>query len=264
MEGRIKTVLAAGEPAALWALRHHAGRVPALDVVAECLCGESAAEAIARTEPELVLVDIPDPQAGEMEALSQAIAEPEAVVVVVTDHEADPPAALEDARSETLVRPFDQERFREAIRKASDRVYRRRSGDGAAERTRPWPVSAMVDTPGATHPDRLLVRHERDIVVLPVTAIRWIESARNYVRLHTSDGAYTTRMAIGEIDSLLDPGMFARIHRTTIVNVNCIASFRHLASSAYLVTLDDGTELRMSRMYSRVVLSSYYLGGSRV
>jgi two-component system, LytTR family, response regulator len=263
VDGKIRTVIAAAEPAALWALRHHAGREPNLDIVAECLDGDSAIEAITSMEPDLLLLDLDRPVAEEFEVLARVSVEQEPVVLLVAGENSEPLNALETAPSETLVKPFDRERFQQAIRRASDKVYRRREG-GEAPRSLPrWAISAATEGAAPGYPDRLLVRDQQEIAVLPVMAIRWVESARNYVRLHAQDRTYVMRMALSELDNLLDPNMFARVHRTTIVNVNCISSFRHLASSAYLVTLDDGTELRMSRMYSRAVLSSYYLGGVR-
>jgi two-component system, LytTR family, response regulator len=258
-DDRIRTVIAAAEPAALWALRQHAGREPELEVIAECLDGESAVSAINRMEPDLLVLDVPD-TGSDFDVLNQVKVDPEPVVVLVTPEDSYPPDTFEYAPSELLLKPFDGQRFRLAIKRARHRIQRRR---GTLDQPLPLEVPGAGDTDisEARQVDRLLVKHDGEIVVLPVDTIRWIASAGNYLRLHAQDRTYVIRMTISEMSDLLDPKTFARIHRTTVVNMRCVSSFRHLASSSYLVRLDDGTELRMSRMYSRNVMAAHYLGG---
>lgn len=258
---KVRTVIAAADTAALWTLRRHAGQEQALEIVAECLNGDSAVDAINRMEPDLLLLDLPKPTEDDFEALSRMDVEREPVVLMVAGEDGEAPAALDSSPSELLVKPFDRQRFHLAVRRVARRVYRRR-GDMALLTAGPPYVSA-ASPPTPRHSDRILVKRDREIVVLPVTSIRWIESARNYLRLHAIDHTYVLRMPMNEIMTILDPSCFARVHRTAIVNMNCVHSFRHLASSSYLITLDDGTEVRMSRNYSRTVLSSYYLAGSQ-
>lgn len=258
---KVRTVIAAADAAALWALRRHAGQEESLEIVAECLDGQSAVDAINSEEPDLLLLDLPKPSDDDFEALTDMNVEREPVVLLVAGEDAEAPAALDDSPSELLVKPFDRQRFHLAVRRAARRVYRRRGDSDVPGDKVPAQAQGEGFRPG--HADRILVKRDREIVVLKVAAIRWIESARNYLRLHTSDHVYVLRMPMNEMITILDPSIFARVHRTTIVNISCVRSFRHLASSSYLITLDDGTELRMSRNYSRAVLSSYYLAGSQ-
>ncbi|NCW45157.1 MAG: LytTR family transcriptional regulator [Gemmatimonadaceae bacterium] len=81
------------------------------------------------------------------------------------------------------------------------------------------------------------------------TEIDWIEADRNYVRLHVGKTAHTIRERISHLDETLDPRLFARIHRSTIVNLNRVREMQQWFSGDYVVILEDGTRLRLSRHY---------------
>ena len=81
------------------------------------------------------------------------------------------------------------------------------------------------------------------------TEIDWIEADRNYVRLHVGKTAHTIRERISHLEETLDPRLFARIHRSTIVNLNRVREMQQWFSGDYVVILEDGTRLRLSRHY---------------
>ena len=81
------------------------------------------------------------------------------------------------------------------------------------------------------------------------TEIDWIEADRNYVRLHVGKAAHTIRERISHLEETLDPRLFARIHRSTIVNLNRVREMQQWFSGDYVVILEDGTRLRLSRHY---------------
>lgn len=81
------------------------------------------------------------------------------------------------------------------------------------------------------------------------TDIDWIEADRNYVRLHVGKTAHTIRDRISHLEGTLDPQLFARIHRSTIVNLNRVREMQQWFSGDYVVLLEDGTRLRLSRHY---------------
>lgn len=94
---------------------------------------------------------------------------------------------------------------------------------------------------------RLLVRN----VLVDVGEIRWIGAERSYVRIHLDTGSYSLRISLGRLAQRLDPDRFARIHRSTIVNLDHVRQVVRWFGSDYLVRLQDGAELRLSRSYWR-------------
>jgi DNA-binding LytR/AlgR family response regulator len=104
---------------------------------------------------------------------------------------------------------------------------------------------------GATgrYASRILVKQDGRMFFVKTADIDWIEADRNYVRLHVGSTAHSIRERISGIEETLDPRLFARIHRSTIVNLNRVREMQQWFSGDYVVILDDGTRLRLSRHY---------------
>ena len=96
---------------------------------------------------------------------------------------------------------------------------------------------------------RILVKHDGRMFFVKVGDIDWIEADRNYVRLHVGNAAHTIRERISHIEETLDPRIFARIHRSTIVNLNRVREMQQWFSGDYVVILENGARLRLSRHY---------------
>lgn len=102
---------------------------------------------------------------------------------------------------------------------------------------------------GGSYASRILVKQDGRMFFVKTTEIDWIEADRNYVRLHVGKTAHTIRERISHLDETLDPRLFARIHRSTIVNLNRVREMQQWFSGDYVVILEDGTRLRLSRHY---------------
>lgn len=97
------------------------------------------------------------------------------------------------------------------------------------------------------YPERLLVKVGGRVAFVRTGEIAWIEAQGNYVKLHNNGQSYLIRKTMREMESLLDPRTFFRIHRSTIVNGECIRELSPLIHGDYGVTLTDGTRLVLSR-----------------
>jgi len=111
-------------------------------------------------------------------------------------------------------------------------------------------LDSDADTAGtAFRADRLAVRTADRIVLLRISEIDWVEAAGDYVSLHVGKKVWLMRSTIGAIDRRLAPYGFARIHRSTLVNVDRVRELRALACGEFTVMLHDGTEVKLSRGY---------------
>jgi two-component system LytT family response regulator len=90
-------------------------------------------------------------------------------------------------------------------------------------------------------------------------AINWVEAAGDYVRLHTDEKVHLLRETMGGMEDRLDADRFLRIHRSTIINTERLKELRPYGNSEYIVVLDDGTELKLSRTY-RDALDDFFDG----
>lgn len=233
---------------------------PDAEVIGECADGREAVEAIRRARPDLVCLDVQMPTLDGF-AILQAIAPDVAPrVVFVTADEAHARRAFDVHAVDYVRKPIDAERFRRAIARvrevrrqavAADRLGRlldtvRAVADGSG----PTPAESRRE---ATWASRLLVKHEGRMFFVKVADIDWIEADRNYVRLHVGPVAHTIRERISQLEATLDPALFARIHRSTIVNLNRVREMQQWFSGDYVVLLEDGTRLRLSRHYREQV-----------
>lgn len=259
---------------------------PELLVVGDVGTGEAAIAMIGGLEPDLLLLNLGTAEPDAL-ALLRALPGPRRPdVVFVTANPAYALHAFEAHALDYLLRPFTPERFAEAMRQAKARVCQRRiaelgrqlaallqgdgvGGDGAAEvatvaapllparsvigdaRGRDATGARIVEPwrepPRASYVDRIVVRHGRDTLFVSIDELDWIAAADYYVKLHTGGKSYLVRETMQRMEARLDPRRFARIHRSTIVNVDRVKRIQAASRGVHTVLLRDGTQLQMSR-----------------
>ena len=99
------------------------------------------------------------------------------------------------------------------------------------------------------YPKKLVIRPKTRMLAQPVTEIDYLTSAANYVYVYSAGQVFRTRSTFKGIEQHLDPQKFGRIHRRTIVNFDRVKEFRALPRGDHILTLTDGTQLKMSRRH---------------
>ncbi len=241
----LRTLLVDDEPLGRRRLRRLLAAEPDVALVGECANGADAVDAIRRLKPDLLFLDVQMPALDGFGVLKAVGADYLPVVVFVTAYDHYALQAFEVHALDYLLKPFDRERFREALDRA--RIHlQRRSLD--ALRTR---LAALLDravTPPAFL-TRLAVKTAGRVYFLNVEEIDWIEAAGNYAGLHVGGKTHLLRETMNGLEAQLDPTRFLRIHRSLIVRANRIATLRPLESGGVEVGLHDGTCLQASRGY---------------
>ena len=158
-------------------------------------------------------------------------------VVFVTAFEEFAVRAFEVRAMDYLLKPVDRDRFDETLARVfeSARTGSRTPLDHARELAKPL--------------TRVLVRERGRIFFVAAEQVRFIEAAGNYVELHLDERTHLVRGTLKEVESRLDPSRFARIHRSTIVNLEAIDSLHPFSHGDFTVVLKGGVELRLSRRY---------------
>lgn len=101
----------------------------------------------------------------------------------------------------------------------------------------------------AESPERFLVKKLGREFLVKVEDIEWVEAAGNYANLHIGGNVYPMRTTMTKLEHTLPSSYFARIHRSYIVNLNMVKSVLALETGDYQITLQDDTQLSMSRRY---------------
>jgi two-component system LytT family response regulator len=220
---------------------------PGVQVVAEADSGESAIAAIEEHRPDLVFLDVQMPGANGFDvvgAISCEASEKTPRIVFVTAHDRYALRAFEVHAFDYLLKPVAEDRFREVLRRA--REQHAQSSDGTASRLRHL-IDQIQRERGFS--DRLLIREHTRAFFVAVRDISWIEADRNYLILHSGGKTHTLRSTLDSIQSTLDPKLFARINRGSLVRLDAIRELMPWFHGEYKVILHDNTELRWSRRY---------------
>ena len=215
-----------------------------VETVGECRDGQEAVEAIHSLAPDLVFLDVQMPELDGFGVIEAVGAEAMPAVIFVTAYDQHALRAFEVHALDYLLKPFDIERFNEALDRAL-RLLDHRS-DAVSQK-----LARLLDDLGTapSHLDRLMIKSRARIYFVRVDEIDWIEAAGNYLRLHTGTDTHLLRQTMTRMEDQLDPNQFIRIHRSTIVNVDRVKELQSLFSGDYEVTLTDGTKLTLSRSY---------------
>jgi two-component system LytT family response regulator len=228
------------------------------EVVGEFDSGRKAALAIPEIDPDLLFLDVQMPEMGGFEVLDSLSRARPPVVIFVTAYDDYALRAFEVHALDYIMKPFDDDRFEEALVHARARL-RLESEDSMRHRITAvaqalqglGEASSPPSTPGTRWVERLVVRTQDRAWFVRVADIDWIEAADYNVRIHTPERTYTTRETLSGIAEQLDPRVFVRVHRSTIVNIDRVREVQPYFHGAYILVLQDGTEIRLSRARRR-------------
>jgi two-component system LytT family response regulator len=262
---RIRTLIVDDEPAARDAISTLLAGDPGIEVVGECADGVSALAAIRTELPDLLFLDVQMPEMDGFSVLRELAPDELPVVIFSTAYDQYALRAFEVHALDYLLKPFDDTRFHEAVERAKEAVRRGRLGalsvqlldllDGG----RPGTAAAAGgpggsggtgrSSGGARYLQRLVIKTDGRVAVVNVKDIDWIEADGDYARIHAAKQWHVLRETMRSLEEQLDPARFARIHRSTIVNVERIKELQPYFRGDYVVILHDGTSLKLSRGY---------------
>ncbi len=258
---RIRVLIVDDEPLARTGISKLCRTDPDLEIVGECPDGQSAVAAIEQVEPDLLLLDIQMPEMDGFDVLQAVGPQSMPHVIFVTAYDQFAVRAFEVHALDYLLKPFDDERFFEAIERAKRAIretdigmFRSRllsllseAGMGeAAQDTAQASVSAAGAEPAA-YVTRIAVRESGRVVLVRVDDIDWVEAANYCAKLHTPKKVHVIRESLKALELQLDPARFFRISRSAIVNLDRIKEIQPFARGSQMVVLRDGTRVVMSR-----------------
>lgn len=242
----IRTLIVDDEPLARDCVRLALEDDPDFLVVGECGDGRSAVDAIRRHRPDLLFLDVQMPGLDGFEVIEAVGLERMPAVVFVTAFDAHAVRAFRMHALDYLLKPFDDQRFAETRRRARQLLIETRGGETEQR------LAALLA--GRSFATRLLVRHDDRLEFLPVADVDWFEAAGNYVRAHAGARSEQVRITLTSLLERLDPAVFARIHRSAIVNLGRVRTMHPWYGGDYTAVLADGRELRVSRHYRAALL----------
>jgi two-component system LytT family response regulator len=242
---KIKTLIVDDEPLARERLANLLAPLEDIEIVGQCRDGEEAVTAIHDATPDLVFLDIQMPHMSGFDVIDAVGAEAMPLVIFVTAYDQHALRAFQVRALDYLLKPFDRDRFTEALQRARKQLDREETGD-IGRRLLALVKDLRRDQPRS---DRLVVKSGGRLFFLRADEIDWVEAAGNYVRLHVGSASHLLRETMTSIESRLDPEKFFRIHRCRIVNMDRIQELQPWLNGEYAVVLRTGERLTLSRGY---------------
>ena len=224
--------------------------------------GVAARRMIAELSPDVVLLDIKMPGLTGLDLLDALAGDgareampPQAapIVIFVTAFDRFALDAFERAAFDYLLKPVEPARLAASLARARDSLADRAAAERVLEleevlrnlRSGPAPSPAASDTPYARE---IWIQERGGRASLPVAAIDWVAAERDYVRIHTATRSFLVRQSIGALAARLDPAVFLRVHRSSLVRADRIVRIRHAAGRG-AVLLSTGAEIAVSRRH---------------
>ena len=242
---KIKVLVADDEPLARERLSGLLSQEPDIEVVGQARDGEEAVTAIHDDSPDLVFLDVQMPQMSGFDVIEAVGSDKMPLVIFVTAYDQHALKAFQVRALDYLLKPFDRERFTDALQRARRQLERDETGD-LGRRLLALVKDLRRDQPRS---DRLVVKSGGRLFFLRTDEIDWVEAAGNYVRLHVGPASHLLRETMNAIEGRLDPEKFFRIHRCRIVNMERIQELQPWLNGEYAVLLRTGTRLTLSRGY---------------
>lgn len=229
-----------------------------VELVGEADSGTDAVEAIRASRPDLVFLDVQMPGKTGLEVVRAVGVEQMPLTIFVTAYDRHALEAFEVAAVDYLVKPFDDDRFEQALQRARrmielkevDRLRTRLlsvlqgEGERAMDREPP-PVAATASR--SPWLERIPVEMRGKVRVVPVGEIDFIIASGPYAELYSGDRRYVIRESMQNLEDKLDPDAFIRTHRSVIVRLDLIETLHKGAGGDYEVQLKSGRRLRVSR-----------------
>ena len=242
---KIKTLIVDDEPLARERLVSLLGAEADIEVVAQARDGEEAVTAIQDHQPQLVFLDVQMPHMTGFDVIDAVGPDRMPLVIFVTAYDQHALKAFQVRALDYILKPFDRERFGDALQRARRQIERDETGDLGRR------LLALVKDLRRDQPktDRLVVKSGGRLFFLRMDEIDWIEAAGNYVRLHVGTTSHLLRETMNAIEGRLDPEKFFRIHRSRIVNMERIQEMQPWLNGEYAVVLRNGTRVPLSRGY---------------
>jgi two-component system LytT family response regulator len=242
-----RVVIVDDEPPARQTLRMLLAHENDFSVAAECGHGGEAVEAIARVRPDVLFLDVRMPGLDGFDVLRAIGADAVPAVVFVTAYDRYAAQAFERHAIEYLLKPFTDERFAGVVAHVRRRLRER------ALATLGQRLPNLLAAPPRER-RQLVVKDGSRTHIIVEADIVWVEAEDYYIAIHANGRRVLAREPLKAIEDRLDPAVFARVHRSAIVNTRFIKAIEPVASGDQRLVLTDGTVLRVSRTHRAALM----------
>jgi len=241
---KIKCAIVDDEALARQLLAEYIGEYDHIEIVAECSSGREAIIKIDEKEADLVFLDVQMPGMDGFDVLENIKSNP--FIIFCTAYDKYAIKAFEKNTIDYLLKPLDRTRFDNAIKKATERLNNNESNFMHILED----INSK-DTPGFSN--NLFVQKSEKLVNLPVQNIVHLEASKDYTIISTKTEQYVSSTGISKLEEKLDPEVFIRIHRSTIINLQKLTEIEKYGSGNLAAHMENGKTFPISRSYAKSI-----------
>ena len=257
----IRTVLVDDEPLATQGLQLRLQAHDDVAIVATAANGREAIRAIKTQKPDLVFLDIQMPGFDGFSVVKGVMEIEPPLFVFVTAYEEHAIRAFEANAVNYLMKPVDEDKLADTLDRVRTRLAEKRGADEAKKlqdvlaEIAPDAIENMpVEDENAGRYERMInIKDRGQIFRVDVDTIEHIEAAGDYMCIYTGDNSLILRETMKDLERRLDPRVFQRVHRSTIVNLDQVRQVKPHTNGECFLVLDSGAEVKVSRSYRDVV-----------
>ena len=258
----IRTLLVDDEKLAIQGLQLRLEPFADVDVIGTCANGREAIRKIKTDKPDLVFLDIQMPGFDGFSVVKGVMDIEPPLFVFVTAYEEHAVRAFEANAVNYLMKPVDEDRLADTLERVRQRLADKRSSEEAEKlkivlaEVAPHAIDSFEEDVPA-EPSRfeklINIKDRGQIFRVDVDTIEHIEAAGDYMVINTADNSLILRETMKDLDRRLDPRVFQRVHRSTIVNLNLVRQVKPHTNGECFLVLESGAQVKVSRSYREVV-----------
>lgn len=249
---KIRTLIVDDEPVARQGMRRLLKSEPDVAIIGECGDGVQAVEAIATANPELVFLDIQMPELDGFGVVQTLGTDRMPSFIFVTAYDDFALRAFQVHAMDYLLKPVKAPLFRDALDRARNQI--RANYPATMSDKFQSLLQGLHDA--KRYRRRLVIRSTGKLIVIKVEEVQWFEAQGDYICVHHGGKRHLLRERLTALENSLDPGQFARIHRSAIVKIDCIQEIQPLTNGDYAAILTTGEKLTISRSHRERVFDS--------
>lgn len=263
----ISVVIVDDEPLAVEGLKLRLDTIDGVEVIAQGKDGDDAIRLCQDLQPDLLFIDLRLPGLNGLEVVQLIQADVMPLVVFVSAYSEYALDAFELNAIDYILKPANVGRLQKTIERARERLEPQQRGQDkfrllkalgevsglAISELEDWLENADQQLPSKYRQQLVIKNSDNEKEFVSVRDIRWIDAAGDYMCIHTDQQNYIVRITMKKLESELDGALFKRIHKSTLVNINCVKSIQTLRNNESMLDLGNEVKLKVSRHYSDAV-----------
>lgn len=229
-------------------------------IVGECRNGREALAAIVEKRPDVVFLDVQMPGMSGFDVIRNTQQDDMPLVIFVTAFDRYAIEAFDLHAVDYLLKPIDDDRLAASVDRARQHLARE---DAVSDKQRLLELiisitgksEASIEQMARDHSGnggyatRIAIKDGGETTLVPIADIDWVDAAGDYMCIHAGGRTYVMRTTMNELERQLDPSLFQRVHRSTIVNLDRVVKVCAHINGEYHLVLDNGNSVKMSRSY---------------